>query len=393
MNPALDHIAQTLAADLDDQLEAVFLFGSQTAQQMTTAVSNTNLLLITNPNANMQVIRQRFFPLWQKHHNLLKRAPIVATRHSLQRHLQLNPHFALNLLQHGQQLAGDTLSTDLFRIPANPHEIYAHLAHQLMQASAALDENSPPETSQQLNRLFRQITNKSANGQTAVTQFNTVQQALTAVLNQLPAAKVWQKAAQAGPTSPTIPGLQAIYTENKRNIFVFNQLTPQQISQIKWQTLAQNLPDTNATLHITTVAQFCLMALYDTALDLRFNKYSHKWGIHFLAQLTPSSRQILRQAARVPSHILLDALPHSYLTAANTNDETLHKLIHDYQNRMLNIQLENELLFRLGLIPAKFVPPKPLPERDVSASVRMDAIFQHLEWWADFYQTALQAQT
>jgi hypothetical protein len=60
---------------------------------------------------------------------------------------------------------------------------------------------------------------------------------------------------------------------------------------------------------------------------------------------------------------------------------------------MLNVQLENELLFRLGLIPAKFSPPEPLPERDVPAKERLDAIFQHLERWADFYQTTLQAQT
>ncbi|MCA9919989.1 MAG: hypothetical protein KC445_18660 [Anaerolineales bacterium] len=393
MNPALNRIAQTLAADLGFQLEAVFLFGSQTSEQLPTAVSDTNLLLITSPDASMQAIRQSFFPLWQANHTLLKRGPLVATRQALKRHLAFNPQLALHLLQHGKQLAGNPVPTDLFQTRINPYELYAHLADQLMLASAALNEGSPPEAQQQLNRLFRQVTRKPAGGTTAVTQFNTVQQALTAVLHKLPAAQVWHKAAEAGPTSRAIPGLQAIYTENKRSIFVFNQLTPQQIGQIKWQTLAQNLPDSDASLHITTVAQFCLMALYDKALDLRFNKYSHKWGINFLAKLAPTGHQILRQAARVPSHILLDALPHSTLTAANANDDTLHKLIHDFQNKMLNIQLENELLFRLGLIPAKFVPPEPLPERDVPAPARLDAIFQHLEWWSDFYQTALQAPT
>ena len=143
------------------------------------------------------------------------------------------------------------------------------------------------------------------------------------MLNQLPAAKNWHKAAQTGPGSPTIPGLQAIYNENNKNIFVFNQLTPAQISQINWQALAQYLPQSDASLHITTVAQFCLMTLYNKALDLRFNKYQHKWGIHFLPRLTASSRQILRQAARMPSQILIDALPHSFLTATNSNDENM----------------------------------------------------------------------
>lgn len=394
MNAALYTITQVLAADLGSQLEAIFLFGSQAAQEYQTAASDTNLLLITKPQANIHAIRDSFYPQWQQHKALLKRAPLVASRHALKRHLQLNPHLALNLLQYGQQLAGEPMPDGFFRIRANPHEIYAHLTQQLLDASAALGQNNDPQAEMVLNRLARQVSNRPLNqAETAVSQFNLVQQALTAVLNQLPAAQKWHKAAQTGPASPTIPGLQAIYTENNKNIFVFNQLLPAQISQINWQALAQQLPQSNASLHITTVAQLCLMALYDKALDLRFNKYQHKWGIHFLPRLTPANRQILRQAARTPSHILVDALPHSFLTAASVNDDTLHKFIHDYQNRMLNIQLENELLFRLGLIPAKFSPPEPLPERDVPAKTRLDAIFQHLEWWADFYQTTLQAQT
>lgn len=393
MSTALHNMTQALVTGLGSQLEAVFLFGSRAAAQRATADSDTNLLLIVSPDTRVQAIRQTFYPLWQQHKAQLKRAPLIASRHALQRHLRLTPHLALDLLQHGQLLAGGPMPDGFFRVPVNPAEVYAHLAQQLLAASTALSQSSEPEAWRLLNRLFRQISNKpAAKPDTAVAQFSTVQQALTAVLNQLPAAQTWHKAAQTGPTSPTIPGLQAIYTENNRNIFVFNQLTPRQISQINWQALARHLPQSNASLHVTTVAQFCLMTLYDRALDLRFKKYQHRWGIHFLDNLTPSKNQILRQAARMPSHILVDALPHSFLTAANSSDDTLHKMIHDYQNRMLNIQLENELLFRLGLIPAKFEPPESLPERETPAPQRLDAIFQHLEWWADFYQSALQVQ-
>ncbi len=394
MNSALQIISQALADTLGSQLEAIFLFGSQATQQTRTAVSNTNLLLITRPEANILAIQEQFLPLWQQHKTLLKRAPLVATRQALQRHLQLNPGLSVHLLKHGQQLAGEPIANDLFRTPINPYEIYAHLAQQLLDASAALGQNGSHQNEEQINRLMRQISTEPVGRmETAVTQFNTVQQALTAVLNQLPAAKTWNTAAQHGATSPNIPGLQAIYTESNKNIFVFDQLTPQRVSHINWQRLAQNLPQAHGSLHVTTVAQFCLLTLYEKALDLRFNKYQHKWGIPFLARLTPTAPQILRQAARIPSNILIDALPNSTLTAANANDETLHKIIHDYQNRMLNIQLENELLFRLGLIPAKFSPPEPLPEPDVAPKERLTAIFQHLERWAAFYQTALQTKT
>ncbi|MCP4416140.1 MAG: hypothetical protein GY805_05940 [Chloroflexi bacterium] len=391
MNRAIKTISQTLASDLGYQLEAIFLFGSQAADYQT-AVSNINLLLITSPDANIHAIQDSFQPLWQNHKALFKWAPLVATRHALQRHLQLNPHLALHLLQYGQQLAGKPVPVDLFRTSVNPYEIYAHLSQQLLDASAALSQNSsnqPPD--EQLNRLARQILNKpTAQTETAVSQYNIVNQALTAVTAQLPAAKIWNEAAQAGPTSKNIPGLQAIYTENDKNIFVFDQLTAKRIGQINWQLLARHLPQRNGSLHVTTVAQFCLMALYDKALDLRFNKYEHKWGLHFLAKLSPSPYQILRQAARVPSRILLDALPHTYLTTPNANEDALHIIIHDIQNRMLNIQLENELLFRLGFIPEKFDPETPLPETGILSQKRLTAIFQHLEWWTDFYQSALQ---
>ncbi|MBK8902245.1 MAG: hypothetical protein IPM53_13750 [Anaerolineaceae bacterium] len=394
MNPALNTISQTLAADLGPQLEAVFLFGRQAVQSPRTAVSPPHLLLVISPDANLHAVRESFHPLWQEHKTVLKQPPLVATRQALRRHLELNPHLALDMLQHGLQLAGQPMPANFFRTRVNPHELYAHFAQELLAASAALSQTSSPEDDMRLNDLVQQICARPVRAtETGVARFTMVQQALTAVLNQLPAASKWSRAAQTGPTSADIPGLQAIYTENNKNIFVFNQLTPRHIGLINWETLAQHLPQADGSLHVTTVAQFCLLGLYEKALDLRFNKYQHKWGIPFLARLTPSSRQILRQAARTPSHILVNALPHSFLTAANTSDDTLHKLIHDYQNRMLNIQLENELLFRLGLIPAKFVPPEPLPERDTSAKQRLTAILQHLEWWADFYQSALQTES
>ena len=391
MNPAIETISQTLADNLSSELEAIFLFGSHATHRTQTAVSNVNLLLITQPEANIHTIWQQFHPLWQQHKTLLKRAPLVATQQALQRHLQFHPELALHLMQHGQQLAGEAAPDDLFRTDINPYEIYAQLAQQLLDASTALSQNNSPQSEEQLNRLARQIFSQPVGQmETAVSQFNTVQRALTAVINQLPAAKTWNAAAEQGSTSPSIPGLQAIYTEDNKNIFVFNQLSAERVSQINWERLAQHLPQTNGSLHATTVAQFSLMALYNKALDLRFSKYQHKWGIPFLDKLTPSARQILNQAARVPSQILVDELPHSFLTAANANDDTLNKLIHDYQNRMLNVQLENELLFRLGLIPEKFTQPEPLPGPEVAPPDRLTAIFQHLEGWAAFYQTALQ---
>lgn len=395
MNPAIETLSRTLAEALGSQLEAIYYFGEQAGASWRKAEFDPNLLILNHPQANIHTLREKYLPLWQEHRSLLKMGPLVATRQSLQRHLQLNPSLALHLLLHGKQLIGDTNPEELFRTSVNPYEYYAYLSQQLLEASTVLGSEAGvnPQAEELLTRLGRQVQSEhSAEAGSAIAQFNIVNSALTAVIAQLPAGQTWIKAAEVGPTSPSIPGLQAIYTENNKNIFVFNQLSPERVQQINWQLLAQSLPQSDATLHITTVAQFCLIALFEKALDLRFNKYEPRWGIHFLAKLRPTAQQILRQAARVPSQILMADLPHSYLTIENGRDDALHKLIHDFQNRMLNIQLENELLFRLSLLPQKFSPPTPLPDPDVPAKDRVEAIFQHLDWWADFYQNRLAAK-
>ncbi|VAW35980.1 hypothetical protein MNBD_CHLOROFLEXI01-4182, partial [hydrothermal vent metagenome] len=171
MNQAIETISQTLASDLDAQLEAVFLFGSQAAGSYQTAVSDSNLLLITAPEADIHAIHDSFQPLWQTHQALLKRAPLVATRRALQRHLQFDPSFALHLLQHGKQIAGLPMPSDLFRSNVNPYEVYAYLCSHLLDASAALSQNNQSPADAQLNQLARQISSKPiAQTETAVSQ-------------------------------------------------------------------------------------------------------------------------------------------------------------------------------------------------------------------------------
>jgi hypothetical protein len=95
----------------------------------------------------------------------------------------------------------------------------------------------------------------------------------------------------------------------------------------------------------------------------------------------------MRYSARVPSRILIDELPNIYLTKENS-EESLNKIIHDFQNKMLNIGLEHELLVRFGL-SERFVPPTPAPGREAPPQQRIAALFQHLEWWADFYASKI----
>ena len=81
-------------------------------------------------------------------------------------------------------------------------------------------------------------------------------------------------------------------------------------------------------------------------------------------------------------------LARAYLTAT---DEQVGKLIHDFANRLHNLQLRHEIFTRLGLAPA-VTPPLSIPERTAEARVRVEALFRLLDWWAGTY-AALAAAT
>jgi hypothetical protein len=109
--------------------------------------------------------------------------------------------------------------------------------------------------------------------------------------------------------------------------------------------------------------------------------------MNHLDKLQSSKRQMMRQAAIVPARIEIDELPHAILSQ---DDEALHRIIHDFQNKLLNVQLTHELLIRFGEVE-RFTPPEPLPDRTRPAIERIQAILQHTRWWAIFYTEQMQA--
>jgi hypothetical protein len=203
-------------------------------------------------------------------------------------------------------------------------------------------------------------------------------------MTTLPQTQRWDAAARKKATSPLLPGLQSIYTAGGHTILVFDRLSSQRLSRVNWDALAQRLPGNPTSLQLTTVAQASLIAAYERPLDILFKRFQHSWGVNFLAVLEPSPHQLMRHSARTPSRLLIDDLPHTYLTAPPDDDEALHKIIHDFQNKLLNIRLENELLNRFQKAP-QFTPPEPVPDREIPPQQRIAALFQQFEWWTQFY--------
>lgn len=386
-------VINTLAKELGASLENAYLYGSLAQRTYEMGDSDINLLLVVSEDLPIHKLRASFWPLWQEYRRRLLRAPLVATPRTLARHLLLHPALRDHLADSGQVVhgVGDVLA-NLPPLPAStPEETYAYLAHQALLASAALapDRRSTAEQAvnqRRLRSLARRIFGQPVSSQeTAVTTFARIQEHLAPLINSLPNLPPWESTRIA--TSPMVPGLQATYVKDLENlILVFNQLTAKQLSSIGWSKLAERLAKEYNVIFVTSSVQLRLINQYETPMDLFFKRTKHTWGEDPLRDLQASTYYKLRQAARRPSAILLDSLPNAYLT---TPSQEMGTVVHDFQNKMLNVQLESELLKRLGVVDFG-APPTPLPGRETPLPERITAIMRHLDWWAGHYTTAMR---
>lgn len=392
MRKIVDTVVHQLVTDLGEQLEAVFLYGSLAQGFYQPDESDINLFLVVSDTVDLHHLRELFAPIWQKHATVLKKAPCLATRSAFVRHMRLNTLLAHHFMRDGQKLHGTKKLLNEHLKPLNPAEAYAYLANEAMQVSQVLmPDVLEEETAVSLHKKLRSIVRRIQKApittdETTAQLFARVQHYLTPLVNKLPEINQWEGLDAPLDTSPILPGLGAIYEETGKLVLAFSQLTPHQILRADWSGVAEQVPESALGVQITSINQLYLIANYEHPLHLNFMKYEHSWGPNFLGDMTLIRNQILRQAARLPSHILVDEMPNAFLT----HDEDYYaKLIHDFQNRLLNVQLEHELMVRFKIIE-RFVPPEPLPGRDEDARLRVEAIFKHLNWWSAYYESQIE---
>ncbi len=388
MEKVVQTIVKKLARKLGGQLEAVILFGSLAQGQYQPGESDINLLAVVADGTSIHALRNLFLPIWNEHGPILHRAPLIAQESVFTHYRTIAPTFAHHIVKNGQILFGPPDYMDDW--PAtDPFDTSARLAWEAMQVSAALapDLLEAVETAPklvQLRRLARRLHGKPIDKEkTAVELFALIQHHLDRQVTAL----LGTPAASEPPTTTAalLPGLQATYKLSNQMVMVFHRLTPHQITAIQWQALSQRLANRCQGLKVVTAVQLQLATKIHRPLDVVFQRYQHEWGSDPLAQINLSPRQILRQAARLPAEVQIDLLPNAYLTQ---DDSKLHDIVHDYQNKLLNIQLEHELLCRLQNIE-RFVPPEPLPDRTTPLPIRIDAIFQQLGQWVEYYYTQM----
>ncbi|MCA9958692.1 MAG: nucleotidyltransferase domain-containing protein [Anaerolineales bacterium] len=393
MERIVNALLQALSRKLGSQIESAYLFGSVAQRTYELGESDVNLLLILSENTSIHDLREAFLPFWAEYGNRLRRAPLIATRKTLARHMLLRPALAHHLATVGQPLLGG--SGLLQKLPTPPplteQDKYAYLAHEVMLASSAMTpymftDEIAKANMVRLRRIARRVFQEPVNPrETAVNLFANIHETIDPIINAFPTDQPWLTTRTA--TSPLLPGLQATYTKDLDNIaLIFSQISALQLGSIGWDKLSQRLAKDYQAIYVTSSTQLRLIHQYETPLDLLFKRSQLTWGVDPLGNLQASPIHQMRQAARLPSDIAIDLLPNAYLTQS---DDHLHIIIHDFQNRLLNIQLENELLNRLKLAE-RYRAPVPVPGREAPPQVRIDAIFRHLNDWADHYIKHMQ---
>ncbi len=386
-------VSAALQGELGDELISLCLYGSLTTGTYQHGQSDINLLAVVADDITFYRLREALRPVWREYGSLLKKNPIIATQANLENHLDLNPVLAQHLSTHAQPIIGDLSFPEPNII--NPLERLSRFSYLAMQASAAVAPSLLPkmeacEVKANLQSLSRQYFNEFVDETTDPgILLARLQQNLLEEIARYPEI-AWDNQKVPG-APPLLSDLRAIYEFENRLILVLPDMEPENVAarmaSIDWLAVANRVANQYRGLRLTSPAELRLVIRYNTAADHVLGSYDHAWGLDPLADLVVEEWRVFRDLARLPSDLLLSGLPHAYVT---TEDSDLAMLVHDFQNKLLNIQLRNELFCRIDGRPIAS-PPNSLPDRDEPINQRVEAISAHLDWWATYYTSAIKS--
>ena len=380
-----DVVLQPVAAALGSQFKTAYLYGSYAQGFYQPGESDINILVVADDSADYHLVREAVLNVWSDEvAAAFRKPPAFARQSNLLRHLRLNPAFAYHLATEGRVLAGKSL----FSAPPifNEADLLAQDINQVMVASAAVASHLlEPEIAADRHALLRHLARRllrqpQPTNATPVQLLGDLQDHLQSRLNRLPDAP-FHGATPDEEAPALLPDLQAIYEVTEEILLVLPDLSPRRLAQTDWRSVGDLVAGDYNGIRLVTPAQLYLVLTYANPLGIRLMRYNHAWGVDSLPQVPVTTASICREAARHTSHLLTITLPQMYLAA---DDEQVSKVIHDIQNKLLNVQLQHELLHRL-LGWERTLPPIPLPDRQTPAPQRIEANFAHLEWWSNTY--------
>lgn len=384
-------LLQAMKQTLGKQLHAAYHVPVSSAGYFIQGRTSSTLLLVVEDYTLLHEMRQVILRTTPEIGS--DSTPLVATRKTLQQHLLLNPLFAHHLVRYGTCLDGEALPNVLRQRP-NAREQVAYLISRAVEGSAALapqrlDPQSAAIAGQELRKVAATF-NQQVNGKqlSPTDLFSLTQTYLERLLARLEGRQPVMDAAGDGKLQ-----IESIFEDRASLLILIPPGGGRLIRTFDWSAVVERMPYHLSRLAVSTAGQLRLATMFERPLDYILGTYRHVWGKKALDGLEVSAHFVFRQAARKPSQLLVNGLPGDYLVART--EEEIHRVIHDYQNRLLNIRLEQELLARIykpRLSGVHFDSPGPLPRRDESLDVRIDAIADQLDWWVAQYTQYLTSE-
>jgi hypothetical protein len=386
-----DQVLRALRGRLGQKLNALYVYRASGEPHEAILGTSTRLVVVVDDGTSAEEVRDAILPVQQDISAALQEPPIVCGCSAFRRHLSLEPLFADQLSLHGERIKGDPIAAapDSERLRV---ESIARLCGRALRASAALVPTRLPQGAthaavQELAQLAALLTTRDLPADTKpVRLLSIVQGRLQSLISVLP------------PDESIIPGparsddtSDSLYTvlAGIENLFiVFPSFTSRILEEMDLETIANSASGEARSVYVATTDQIRLWMRYEAPLDFALGRFRHVSGDNVLAAWEVPAWTTLRQAARISSWLLIDEIPAAYLAASD--GEAQHRVVHDYQNRLLNIGLQRELLHKMYGLPAAR-PQRPLPSRDQPLNVRIQAILDHLDWWSELYANEMSA--
>jgi hypothetical protein len=337
-------------------------------------------------NAPFCRLRQALMPVWKEAGSRFQDGLLLATMPGLANFMRLYPLFARQLSRGRLVAAGEAWGDGIHRtVPmVEPPAEAAYWAGEVMRLSAVLAPGlmEPAAVTQRLQELQGAVTRRRrqpvAADESPVQLLAELQERLCASLPVLPCAPAAHQAPLEG-APPPLPHLRAIYERGQRVLLLLPALTFEALAAVDWPQVAAHFQGHFAELQVSTPAQFRLTMQRQEPLLHALRAYAHLWGEDVIGDLEVERWRVLHDAARLPALVLTADLPRAYLTG-----DDVYRVVHDCHNRLLNIQLQHELLARLLQLP-QAKPPTRLPDPAAPQWQRIGAVADQLAWWGEYY--------
>ena len=335
-----------------------------------------NFIAVFTDSFDMHTVRLTISNFHQSHRDAVKLT--VVTKKSWDRFLALRPILAKRIATLGWRSNANQEAVN--RTGSKSGIEIGWMAQQLMFVSADLFK-TPPETLR-LQSLLK----------TAPTRSNI--QHLSELISEN-----WFDERSHSFDPNNIPDLDKIPIDFPKPVAIYLKLdqlilvthdVQNTLTQVNPANLKPIMDSRSATgIQVCTPKQFQRAVQVQDLMAARLASYQLLWGRELLRELNFDQQRLIRNAAASATYWQVTALGQRMFTGVQSNEND-QKLIHDMQNRLLNLRLQHDILGRLGLMPPG-EPPIPMPGRTAPTIDRIRAIVAHFDWWSEFYLNQLNA--